>query len=402
MSSRVTLAVNGTIFGAFLSLEITRDLQQVAGTFRAECLDAARAFAALGSLPPGTAPAPLKAGDACTIAIDGETVLKGHISRVRLRWTAHDLACEICGRDATGDLVDCTPLPEGPSEFRNQDLPAIAGAICKPFGIPVRAEVDTGAPFRRFGLHPYERALEALEKAARQRAVLITSDGVGGLLLTRGGASRAPAPLRVGDNVQAVETIHSDEQRFSDYWVKGQTAANDGQRGAAPAMTAASVPTGAAAAPAVGALTTGERAGTVMTGHAIDPEITRYRPTVRMVKTQSGGASCQAQAEWALRVARGQADRLTYRVLDWRAGAGAPLWKPNQVAAVYDPYTGINRDMLIAGCAYTLSERGLTTSLRVVGRTAYDLVDTTIRQRGPSVGIRQHHITTAVKRLRAP
>ena len=84
-----------------------------------------------------------------------------------------------------------------------------------------------------------------------------------------------------------------------------------------------------------------------MTGHARDPEITRYRPHVRLTRSQSGMSSTQEQAEWAVRVARGMAQSLTVTVLDWRAGADRVLWKPNQLAAVYDPYSGTDKDMLI-------------------------------------------------------
>ena len=56
-------------------------------------------------------------------------------------------------------------------------------------------------------------------------------------------------------------------------------------------------------------------AGIVMTGHARDPEITRWRPFVKLTKTQSGMSTLQEQAEWQVRVLRGEGDLLLLRVV---------------------------------------------------------------------------------------
>ena len=161
-----------------------------------------------------------------------------------------------------------------------------------------------GNPSPLLAANPHETALSFLEKAARQRSALLTSDGVGGLLLTNGGTTRAPEPLRIGGNVQSSEGDQDWTHRFSDYIVKGQTAAAGGRRaGRSPALTPSVTPPSGAAAPGgtPGAASEVERAGIVMTGHAIDPQVTRYRPTVRLVRTQSGMSSVQEQADWALK-----------------------------------------------------------------------------------------------------
>jgi prophage tail gpP-like protein len=112
-----------------------------------------------------------------------------------------------------------------------------------------------------------------------------------------------------------------------------------------------------------------------MTGHAIDPQITRYRPTVRLTRSQSGMSTTQEQAEWALRVARGQGDQLTYTVLQWRVGPSRALWRINQVVTVTDPYIDIDKPMLIAGVKFSLDEQSQKTELRIVGVTAYDRIN---------------------------
>jgi len=268
--------------------------------------------------------------------------------------------------------------------------------VCAPFHIPVRADVDIGATFDNLALHPHQTGMEFLESASRQRSVLLTSDGVGGLLLTKGGKTRAPAPVRIGENVQDAEAEFDWSKRFSNYFVKGQTTKN---RKSIPApLDSTGVPLSSAPPPPAtpGPASAAESAAIVMTGHAIDPEITRWRPTVRLTKTQSGMSTAQEQAEWMLRVARGQSEKLEYIVLDWRAGPDRKLWLPNQVTAVWDPYAGIDKDMLIAGCEYSFGPRGILTRLRLVGVTAYDRINEAERKRSraPAKSATQAPLTT--------
>ena len=377
-TDRVELRIGKERLTAFTSVSIGHDLDNIASVWTVHCLDDARLRRALAVhlATWQSAIGPLGPGLACTISIDGTVVLVGWIDAIKGRWTGDSLTCEISGRDKTGDLVDCMPLPDGPAEFRNTDLIGIANAVCKPFGITVRADTDVGAPFDRFSFHIHETALSALEKASRQRAVLLTSDGVGGLLLTKAGTTRGPAPLTVGRNVQSMEFELTWARRFSDYFIKGQSG--NGRTGLA--ALDASHAAGADDATVVSGAT--GRGHVLMTGHAVDPEIGRYRPSVRTTRTQSGMDSVQVQADWLLRVAKGQSDQRHYHVLDWRDGPKRELWRPNQLTAVYDPFIGIDGDMLIVGVRWVFDDHGARTELRVVGRTAYDRINEGARRRG--------------------
>lgn len=389
VTRRVALRVADQSFERWTSLEITRTLEEISGSFELEYHDSERTRRALPK-PANPQPAfqALKPGLACSIAIDDETVLIGWIDEVKLTWHGDELKATITGRDKTCDLVDCAAAPNGPAEYRNLTLTDIARRICQPFGITVRADTDVGARLPVFSIDAAETALSALEKAARQCAVLLVSDGVGGLLLTRAGASRGPAPLRVPGNVQEAEATFSWKERFRDYYVKGQS------RGGRPLITSAEPGLSEAAPPAVPATPTAPargahgarsgrvRRGTAIRGHARDEEVTRYRPTVQLAKTQSGGVSAQQQAEWMRRVARGKSEHLVYKVLDWRAGTDKKLWRLNELAAVTDPYAMLAGDMLIAGVTYGYSEQGSITTLKLAGPEAYDLLPERDRRRG--------------------
>lgn len=373
---RVSLAIDGLVFDRWTRVEITRDLSEISAGFTLDVVDAARLDAAFpgAPLPPPIPPA-LDVQQPAVLRIDGEVVLTGWIDTLRLRADGTGTAATISGYDTTHDLVDCAAAPEGPAEYRGLTLTQIAERICAPFGIAVRADVDVGDAFPRFGIDPAETAMEALEKAARQRGVLLVGDGLGGLLITRGGQRRGPYPLRLGELVGQMELERSSRDRFRDYWVKGQTERAGGTRAAAPALVRTATPLGADAPPPPAITPRSEEArGVVMTGHARDGEVARYRPKVTLARSQSGGASVQDQADWQLRVARGLSDRMRCTVADWRAGDDRALWRPNELVLVEDAYSGQQGDMLVSGVTYSFDERGIRTELRLNGPDAFDLL----------------------------
>lgn len=392
MTSRVTLEVAGRVFGPWTELEIVRDLTDISGSFSLTYYDEVRADRALrAGTPRWRAQAPalvqLAPGQKARVKIDGELVLLGWIDDVDLDWGPDRINAVVRGRDVTGDLVDCAATVDGPAEFRRITLLELCRRICAPFGIAVRSDIGDGRTFEKFSIDVAETAMSAMEKATRQAAVLLTSDGIGNLVLTKSGTRRAPEPLRMPGNVHDARVRYSWRQRFSRYIYKSQQNRSGGSaaldHSASPIIGQLNPPPPQAAAVA---------AQVVRTGIATDAEVTRYRPRVRLVRTESAGASAQEQADWLMRVARGESERLTYVVPDWRGGPGSivrnpsdprgggRLWRPNELVAVVDPYAGIDRDMLIAAVTYRYDDKGSRTEIRVVGPEAFDRIQEDARR----------------------
>jgi prophage tail gpP-like protein len=375
---RLALSVAGLVLTRWTSVSVARNLRDIAGSFAVQYRDAGREAQAFS---PDLDIAPLfqivQPGMACKVAIDGTTVMTGWIDEVDVSWDAASITATITGRDVTCDLVDCAAAPSGPVEYRNMSTLQIAQAICKPFGITVTQDVPSQNIFPVFGLDADETALSVIEKAARQDALLVTSNGVGGLILTTGGSTRAPAALTRPGNILSGGMKNSFAQRFSDYYVKGQTNKSVQRITQAPLMTSATDPRSGLTFPIETSTTatTTESVTSIMTGHSTDPQVTRYRPTVRMVKTQAGAATVQQQSDWALRVAKGMGLTLNYKVLDWRAGTANALWLPNALSNVNDGICDLNSDMLISGITYGYDQTGEFTMLELAGPTAFDRID---------------------------
>lgn len=381
-TARVSLKVGGRVFGPWTEVEIVRDLSDISGSFRLSYYDEARAGRALRPNTSAVGLMELKPGQEARVEIDGELVLLGWIDDVDLEWGPDRLSASVVGRDRTGDLVDCAATVDGPAEYTAITLEELVRRIAAPFGIPVRSEVGPGRRFERFSIDVAETAMAAMEKATRQAAVLLTSDGVGGLVLTKSGVRRAPEALRLPGNVSLGRAKFSWRQRYSDYIYKAQGGTGGGT---ARLDHTANPLTGIPAAPANPAATATARA-VLRSGRARDAEVTRYRPRVRLVRTESQGSSAQEQADWLMRVARGESEGLTYEwPADWRAGAsqGRPgrLWRPNELAAVVDPYAGVDRDMLISAVTYRYDSQGTRTEIRVVGPEAFDRIREDARRR---------------------
>jgi prophage tail gpP-like protein len=304
-----------------------------------------------------------------TVAIDNEPVLIGWVDDVETDFAEGSATVSIAGRDKTGDLADCACGPKGPVEWRNLDVLAFAKEACKPFGISVRAEVDVGAKFPKLGIDASETVLTAIEKYARQRQLLVLSDGIGGLVLTRTGATRAAGVVMPGAGLLRSNYSTSHRERFSDVFVKGQVERAGGTRGDASLFNPQAVP-GEATAPA-----NEEARGIKVSGLARDTEVTRWRPKVLQTRSapQPGGKkpSAQVQAEGYVKTQRAKGDELNVALQDWRAGGG--LWKPNTLVPVMDPFAGVSADLLIANVRFSYSESdGHVTELRLVDPSTYD------------------------------
>jgi prophage tail gpP-like protein len=307
---------------------------------------------------PDNAPRLVRPGAACTIRLDGEEMLAGHIDSVD---AAYDKASHVLtakGREKTGDLADCVATVDGPYEWRDVTLPEVARRICQPYGITVRAEVPEGEAFPRYALQPAETAWAAIGRGCRQRAMLAFGDGRGTLLFTTAGAAgQAAGHLRLGGtdgNIRNARAGFDWKPRHSLVVARGQSEVTRGANAAQSREPAR----GAAA---------GQRAA-----RATDAEITRYRPTVLLAEA-AVTATPQQRADWEVMTQRARSRRVTYTVPGWRGGSGR-LWRINTLAAVEDGYLPLREELLIVGASYSVSADGSTTELEMMPKDALDLL----------------------------
>jgi len=336
----VELIVNGKRFGGWQQLSIERGIEQLSGAFDLSVTDK-------WNSPIGPMTADIKAGQDCEVKVSGTTVITGYIDAVRRSYDAGSHEISFSGRDKAGDLVDCSAIYKT-GAWVNRKIEQIAADLCAPFGIPVSVQAATGAALPAFSIQEGETVYEAIERAAKMRALLVISDGLGGIVLTRASTARAPADLIEGKNILRADGEFNTADRYSDYIIKGQAQGDDNTHGAAVAHPSAS---------------------------SKDAGVTRYRPLIVLAEDQGGNATFAERALWERNVRAGRGTRATITVNGW--AAGGKLWQPNTITRLTSPLLGADHELLITSVRFTLEDSsGALTTLELARPEAYDTIAT--------------------------
>lgn len=335
----VSLRIDGADWAFWKSVEITRQIDAVAGSFSLSLAD---------RWAPGDEAAPLAAGQACEILIGADQVIRGHIDKATFALAATEHGVSVTGRDASADLVDCSAVHK-PGQWRGLDALALARILAQPFGVPVIAEGDIGAPFADFKLEQGESAFEALGRALKQRELLAMPDGKGGIVLVKVGARTSQGRLVQGENVLRASVEYDMSGRYSEYIVQGQQPGNDKAWGLA---------------------------ASAVTAETRDAAVPRYRPKLLRAESKVDPAAARQRAAWenSVRAARSVTVRVT--VQGFRQGqpgeADAPLWEANALTEVKLPALRLEQRLLIAKVSFRRdASGGSTTQLELRDPAAY-------------------------------
>ncbi|WP_308719184.1 phage baseplate assembly protein [Komagataeibacter xylinus] len=417
----MTVIVNNRTLTSYVTAETMTDLMDITGSFRIDYSDQGRLAPIEGLMPEW---GPIRENDPVTILINGHPVMLGWVDEVDGEIDGNMARCEIMGRDVTGDLVDCSANAMGPYEYRGLGLLEIVTRLCAPFGITVTQDTDLGAPFGVVAVDPAEPVMATIEKLSRQRGVLVTSNGIGGLVLTQAGRSRAVDSIQLPGNCLGTRFQLSSRERYSDVYVKGQFKSL--LRPAKATLDSsveplAELPPQQASAPTPAQ---NEAASIIRWGHAYDPSVGRYRPRVWLAATQSGGSAetqaapnppldssveplaavsaggavarqhqarrrivrrkaqkartdsspwtLQDQAMWRMRSGLALSTRREYAMPGLTQSDGTP-WRGNTIVWVNDGYGAVCADRLIGGVGFMCGQDGVRTRLSTVDPLSYDL-----------------------------
>ena len=335
-SDPIALTVDGARWQGWTDMRVVRSIEAVSGTF-----DLTLTVDGIGAETPRHRLSP---GQPCTVEIGGEVVITGYIDDIAPQMNASSHGVSVRGRDASGDLVDCSAQWPPSGEFASVTVLALAEALARPFGVAVRADVDVGEPLARWRIQEGESVWECLERACRHRALLAVSDGQGGIVLTRADAATASgANLRPGDVLEAGATF-SLRERYSEYILKGQRPLEDSYLVSQAAAETAQTP---------------------------DPAVPRHRP---LVVVAEDGADIADRAAWEATTRAGRGLRAEVTVAGWRSRQTGALWHPLTTVRVDLPWLGLAADLLVVAVEWSLdASRGSTTRLDLADPRAFQL-----------------------------
>lgn len=330
--SDLALKVDGMIYGGWKEIKIQRGMRRFADTFE---LTLTEKWAG------NNVRRPIKEDSPCVIEIDGETVITGYVDDVNAEYDATNHTLVVTGRSKLGDLVDCSTKQES---FPNLDLTAITKKICKPFGINVIVECDVGEAFKDKSRDAGETHYEFLAKLASYRAVHLTGNADGDLVITRASKDRIGTSLILGENILSASSARSKRNRFRTYTVLGQQSGNDFLSGKSAAHIA---------------------------GEATDKNIRAAR-TIVIVPDDLTLNDAKRIAEYDRNIRFGESQAKTYTVNGWRHDSG--LWVFNKRVPVIDPYNELKTDLLIVHVTYIMSDKGELCELELLPPEALDLI----------------------------
>lgn len=347
--SEARLIVNGRRYDGWKSVQITRTIEEMSGSFSLAVSDhwAGQDIAW-----------PIAAEDRCQVRIGDVTVIDGWVGGRAIAISASERTLTYRGRDRCSVLAACELRGQ---TFRRATVLDIARAIAEPFGIRVTLQpgLDAGERIDKLVAGPGEKADRVILEAAQMAGVLAVSDGAGGLLLTRAGYGRASVPLVQGQNVEAMSMDYDADERFSRYVVATQTRGDDDAAGGATRVLA----------------------------EVVDSEVKRAE-RVRYIRPEKGVTATYARqrAAWDMRVRRARALGVQVVVRGWRQDDDSDdLWPVNGIIPVRCPAIGVVGDMLISNAEHSLDDQGgEVTQLRLVPPAAFDVEPTLERPKALS------------------
>ena len=383
-SNLVSLEVAGKRYDGWKSIRIRHSIEQLAGVFSLEIHD---------RWPNQTTAWSIEPGQACVVRIGTDVMVTGYVdvNTVRISPTEHSISIE--GRDKAGDLVDCSATPR---EWVGMSFEHVATELCKPYGIALYRQVQTGAAgyitpekthkpcplekctnggdkLPRKAINSGETVHRSLEKLAKIQGVLLISDRNGGLIVTRAGLGGACSDvLAMGQNIKSIDYERSFANLFSEITVKGQA------NGATSTAAGSQVLSGAQSALPKATV---KRDGNAPQGTSVLPQLQsvqastvgRYRPLIITAESQADAKRCADRAAWEASTREAKSKRITVVVQGWRQDNGQ-LWSINTRVKLVCPWVREDEEMLITSCEYMLDSNGTTTRMQLTSPKAFDVL----------------------------
>lgn len=172
-----------------------------------------------------------KPDDECAIYLGGILAIAGVILIRQVAYDAnnHGVMLQGAGRQwyvQRGSILD------EKSNYDGMTFEQVARKVIAPFGVGIEVIGALNAiPFKRLQNEPGETVWAFLERIARPRGIIIGSDHRGNVLLIGAHTGDYVDTLIEGQNILKCQCIFAVKDVYSEYPVRGQTAASDDQYG---------------------------------------------------------------------------------------------------------------------------------------------------------------------------
>ncbi len=352
----MALVVDGVPYTNFTAMAVTQSIENFAGQFSFSAIDVNGKFNAKSY--------PIKLGSLCKVTIDGVPVLTGYVEAVGVDTSDTTHSVTISGRDITCDLVDSTMPATFSPAAQNISLAAIINQVQALFGLalPVLNQVTDITDFTSFEIvapDAGQSAHDYLEKFARKKRVMLTTNGAGAIVITR--ASGNPLGMSfinrrndttLQNNMLSSSVNYDYSQRFSKYII-GSQANMQGLNDAGDTDNESVVDAQA---------------------ETLDTSMTRTTRHLYIVaENVSDATALKERAEWEANIRMARSRQYSCVIDSHTVSAGKPFWF-NRTAMVIDDNAAINETMLIKSVTFNENNNdGVKASIDFVVANAYSL-----------------------------
>ncbi len=341
------LEVNGIQYGRFTQASAVISLDSIARGF---------SFTAVST---EGLPLPFKGGEPCRVIVDGTPVLDGFIEIVNVDYDAGGHTITVQGRSKTGDLVDSSLA--GKEINPPISLKKIIEDVITEIGLDIIVVDETGIEdFNeaedKLGPAVGENAFVFIERLARKRQVLLTSDSDSNVVITRSDPTEIEVNLQNivqsnSNNIIRGSVNYDRSQRFRDYQVKSQQ------------NTSSLVFSGNADLMDV----------VDQGGSALDEDVRAGRQMVMKAEKASSNDQATERAVWEANVRRTRSQVYSAHVNEYRTQAGE-LWSENKLVTITDEFADIDARMLVNSIEFKFGiSEGRQTVLGFVDKDAYQV-----------------------------
>lgn len=324
--AEIVVAINGTNYAGWKAADVTCSMDALCGSFNVELSD---------KWSEQQIPREIRPGDSCQVFADGEPVITGYVDVVSPSIGPDEHKVVISGRDKTADMVDCSGEIES-FEAYGITLGDLANELAGAFGIQVKTECDVGPAFYRVAVEPGETAFDCLDRYAKKRGVLCTTDGEGALVLSsRENFKDSGSAIVEGVNLESGSTTLDFRDRYSDYKTNGQM-------------------------PSIFKGTRDPVHDQI--GKAMDQNVRRYRPLFLSCEMNASCDDARIRSENECAYRAGKSLRVNITVAGWRH-SGGELWRPRQLVAVTSDSLYLDgTPLVISTVRYAFSDSGGTVA----------------------------------------
>lgn len=345
--SKLVLKVNNMSYSGFEEVDIYKSMLIGAGGFVVSINNFYKG---------GNTLSDIKIGDGVVVEIEKQKIITGIIDAMPMRYGKNYSWMDIKGRDKTCDLVDCS-FNFVPNEWKKQTVENIIKNLCNPFSIDVYVDPlvisQANVKIDTYKANEGEDVSDMISELCRDFAMMPVVYGDGRSTLTKATTSRYTTDgIITGKNVDAAATEQSNENRYSNYTVKGQGIGNDNKSSLDDYISCY--------------------------GTFSDPIIKRIRPLILFTDLPTTIGGCQKRAKWEARIRAGLSRAIEYQVPGW-VQTNNKIWEINYLTKVQDRILDIDKTMLILSVRYLFSkETGEISKITVVDKDTFNLSDNTI------------------------